>query len=112
MTIFNFSLVILSITNIQAALSLQTYIPEKHDRYANNTNFIGQNYNFSGVGIETGSRARWATMISSTHFITATHATPSIGANIVFHTNNNPNGPTISRKIVGTTVIYKDGVKN
>lgn len=90
---------------LHAALSLQSYDADKHDRYANHGDFIGAGNDWTGVGLESGGSTRWATMISSTHFISAEHAAPTIGNNIVFHADNNPASPAITREVMSITQV-------
>jgi hypothetical protein len=64
----------------------------RNDRFLNSSSFIGQPYDWSGVGLSNGGS--WATMISPTYFVSATHDHPTPGQTVTFHTDNNPNGPT------------------
>ena len=69
----------------QAAMVLQSYNANQHDRFQNNAAFIGNPYNWSGVG--RGTAGRWGVMISDSYFLTATHFVPS-GTLRFYHTNN------------------------
>ncbi len=75
-----------------AAMVLQAYAPEKHDRFHDPADpakaFIGDPYDWSGVGRGT----RWATMISPSYFLSATHSHQSAGE-LFFYTSNDPDGP-------------------
>jgi hypothetical protein len=64
----------------------------RNDRFLNSPSFIGLPYDWSGVGLSSGGS--WATMISPTYFVSATHDHPTSGQTVTFHTDNNPNGPT------------------
>jgi hypothetical protein len=56
--------------------------------------FIGQPYDWSGIGL--ASNGAWATMISPTYFVSATHDHPTPGTTVTFHLDNNPAGPTLT----------------
>ncbi|MCP5536333.1 MAG: PEP-CTERM sorting domain-containing protein [Akkermansiaceae bacterium] len=95
-------------TQASAALSLQAYEADKHHRYANPVDpedFIGSANNWTGVGLESGGATRWATMISATYFISAAHAAPTVGNDIIFHTDNNPAGTTVAREVLSITQV-------
>lgn len=49
-------------------------------------NFIGQPYDWSGVGLSSGGS--WATMISPTYFVSANHDHPAPGSTVTFYTGN------------------------
>ncbi|MBT8045518.1 MAG: PEP-CTERM sorting domain-containing protein [Verrucomicrobiae bacterium] len=86
-----------------AVLALQSYNADKHSRFENDPAFIGASNDWSGVA--RASNGRWVTMISSTYFITANHAAPSIGNTVVFHEDNNPGGSTVTRTVSSRTRI-------
>ena len=64
----------------------------RNDRFLDSSSFIGTPYDWSGVGFSDGGS--WATMISSTYFVSAAHDHPTPGQTVTFHLDNNPNGPT------------------
>ncbi len=66
----------------------------RNDRFLDSPTFIGTPYDWSGVGFSSGGS--WATMISPTYFISATHDHPTPGQTVTFHLDNNPNGPTFT----------------
>lgn len=66
----------------------------RNDRFLQSSSFIGQPYDWSGVGLSSGGS--WATMISPSYFVSATHDHPTPGQTVTFHTDNNPNGPTVT----------------
>ncbi len=84
-------------------LALQSYDADKHSRFNNHPSFIGAAQDWSGVA--RASNGRWVTMISSTYFISATHAAPATGNSVVFHEDNDASGTTISRTISSVTRI-------
>ena len=57
-----------------------------NDRFDGGSNFIGQPYDWSGVGQSNGGS--WATMISPTYFVSATHDHPTPGQTVTFYTGN------------------------
>lgn len=86
-----------------AALALQSFSADKHHRYENDPAFIGSGYDWSGV--TRSSNTRWVTMISSTYFISANHASPGVGNTVVFHADNDPGGATVSRTVSSVASI-------
>jgi len=104
-TIATVSLFVHSAHSVSAALSLESYNANSHHRYTNHPDFIGSANDWSGVGIENSGAHRWATMISSTYFISAEHAAPTVGSDIVFHTDNNPAGSTVTREVMSITQV-------
>ena len=87
-------------------LALQNYEADKHARFNNHTSFIGATQDWTGVA--RSSNDHWVTMISSTYFISAHHAAPGTGNEVIFHEDNDASGTTISRTVssvsrIGTT---------
>ena len=79
------------------------------DRSANDLPFIGDGFDFSGVGRGNS----WGTLISPNVIITAFHARAS--GTIRFYETNDPNGPFVEREVLlngeridgnGTTDLY------
>ncbi len=95
--------ILLSAQPALAVLSLQNFSAEKHHRFNNNPAFIGAGHDWSGVA--RASNGRWVTMISSTYFLTCEHVQPSIGNSVTFHTDNDPNGTTVTRTVTSLTRI-------
>ena len=88
----------------RSALTIQNYNSTQHDRFAYNANFIGNGFNWCGVGRTSGS---WGTLISPTFVLTATHAA---GAGpIRFYTSNDPNGGYVQRNIIQNIAITQSG---
>lgn len=73
-----------------ATMILQSYSPQKHDRFHDpsdpNKAFIGDPYDWSGVG----RNWRWATLISPSYFVTAEHYKQGNGTTLYFYTTNDP----------------------
>jgi hypothetical protein len=77
-----------------ADLQVQEYQANRQDRFyvGADKDFVGAGFDFSGVGQVGGGT--WATMISPTYFLTATHWHPGAGNVITFHEDNKPDGLT------------------
>jgi len=88
---------------------VQNFDANKHHRFANNANFIGAPYNWSGVA--RASNGRWLTMISPTYFVTANHVYPANGNSVVFYENNDPSGNTITCTVLSTTRIGNTDIR-
>ena len=92
--------VILSVVVVNTAsatMVVRSYQAEKHDRFYTGTDpakaFIGDPYNWSGVGQDNSSEHRWATMVSSRYFLTADHYAPAGNSTITFYEDNTTNSP-------------------
>lgn len=90
-----------SIQPVLGVLALQNFQADKHHRFANDSAFIGSGYEWSGVA----RAGQWATMISSTYFVSAAHSFPGTGTPLIFHVDNNPAGATITRTVLSTTIV-------
>ena len=90
------SALLLPAVSAEAALIVNGFDQERHDRFADSPSFIGSVYNWSGVGQST-STGRWATLISDSFFLSATHARPAAGETIRFHASNDPGGNYVDR---------------
>jgi hypothetical protein len=84
-----------------ATILLRAPDPVKHDRFQTppNPSFIGNAYDWSGVG--RGSDRGWATAIAPSFIISATHY-PPVGTLRFYHTND-PTGSFEDRTIVAAT---------
>lgn len=92
-------------------LQVQSFDASRNDRFyvGNDKDFVGQGYNFSGVGNTAGlaGSGTWATMISPSFFVSATHYHPGNGSSITFFENNDPSGPSHTYTVqsgVGMTI--------
>ncbi|HHE31900.1 MAG TPA: hypothetical protein ENL07_04555 [Chlorobaculum parvum] len=63
-------------------------------------NFIGDPYDFSGVG-QSNSSDRWATLVSDNCFISANHYHPGVGETITFYETNDLSGTSYSYTVTG-----------
>ena len=81
------------------AIVIANFATTSNDRFANSGSFIGNSYDFSGVGRTAGGR--WATRIGSNYFISADHFHPLVGDNVTFYSTNNPVGASFSYSVAG-----------
>jgi hypothetical protein len=95
-------LVLLSAAVCRADMQVQTYQPNRQDRFyvGADKNFVGQAFDWSGVG--QAGNGTWATMISPDYFLSAAHYHPSGGDILTFYANNDPNGPSYQFTVSGT----------
>jgi hypothetical protein len=106
----NSALVLLAITlslcgsdSVQAALLVNGYDADMNDRFNNSSSFIGAPYDWSGVGRNSGGQ--WATLISDSYFVTASHFAPPNASVIRFYKTNDTSGDYAEQ-----TVITKNGI--
>ncbi len=86
------------VNTASAAMLIRGYSAAKHDRfYGEGEEFIGDPYNWSGVG-RTDSDNGWATMVSSHYFVSAAHFNPS--GTLRFYDTNDPSGDYEEHTIV------------
>ena len=79
--------------------------PQQYDRFYTGADgaFIGQPYDWSGVGESSGGP--WATMISPTFFLSATHYHPGAGSTVTFYSGNNTSGSSYVATVEGGSQI-------
>jgi hypothetical protein len=90
-----------------AALTIQNYNATQHDRFANNASFIGNGFNWGGVGRTGAGIGTWGTLVSPTFVVTATHFAGT--GPIRFYTSNDPNGGFVERSIVQNITLTQAG---
>lgn len=77
-----------------AAMVVNGYTPQRHDRFYSGADkaFVGQPFDWSGVGNSGGASGTgtWATLISDSFFLSATHAHP--GGSVTFFPTNAATG--------------------
>jgi hypothetical protein len=80
--------------------------PQQYSRFytGGDKAFIGQAYDWSGVG------SGWATMISPSFFISATHAHPGAGSNVTFYPGNTTSGTSYTGIVAGGTQIQSTDI--
>ena len=77
------------------ALLINGYNRDRHERFANSGRFVGSPHDWSGIG----RNDVFATMVSDTFFLTASHKSPTPGRSITFFHNNEANGTTEVREV-------------
>jgi len=98
------------LTSANAALTIDSYTDATNDRFANNSSFVLNGYNLSGIGRD--STGKWSTMVSSNVFVSANHYHPAIGATLYFYENNDPSTTPITRTVTSGTRMQEDGTGN
>jgi hypothetical protein len=83
-----------------ATMVIRAFDAPRHERFyiGMDKAFIGDPYDFSGVG---GNGSAWATLISDCYFISATHAHPSVGANVTFFETDDLFGASHTYTVMG-----------
>jgi hypothetical protein len=87
-----------------AAIDIDNHTPATNDRFANNSSFIANAYNLSGVGRGNDSGTQgWATLIDRNIFVSATHLDfhPEVGEVVYFYPDNDPGTTPIARTVAG-----------
>lgn len=77
-------------------LSIQDSSSAENDRFANDAQFIMNDYDLSGVG-RTGGQ--WGTLVSRNVFVSANHFHPGISSTLTFYQTNDPSGPSVTRTV-------------
>ena len=98
------------LTSANAALTIDSYADATNNRFSDDSSFILNNSNLSGIG--RGSSGKWATMVSSSVFVSANHHHPAIGETLYFYSNNDPNATAITRTVTSGTRMQEDGTGN
>ena len=89
--------------NVVNAISIDGYSTEAHDRFDNDSSFIADSFDLSGIGI--ADSGRWLTMVSPKVFLSADHFYPANDVNVTFYTGNDPSGSSLTR-----TVSYSERI--
>ena len=98
--------------SLSGAIQIDGFATLANDRYANDAQFIADQFDLSGVGINSQSSQRWATMVSKNVYITADHFAPGVGSTVTFYETNDPNGAFTTRSItadreqIGATDLF------
>lgn len=83
-----------------AGMTINGYSPataDRYDRFNNSASFLGNPYDWSGVGrTNTG---KWGTLVSPSFVISARHFAPEQGTQIRFYEGNDPAGTFVERTI-------------
>lgn len=86
-----------------AELLVRGFDTQSHDRFSNSDQFIGDAYDWSGIGRTESSR--WVTMISPHYFLSASHFPPASGETVTFYATNDVNGPVQQVTVQSGTAI-------
>lgn len=78
-----------------AALTVAGYSSERHDRFANSAGFVGNAYDWSGVGRD--QFGTWGTLISPSYVVSSAHLAAS--GTLRFYLGNDPAGSYIERAV-------------
>ncbi|MCC5789906.1 MAG: hypothetical protein JJT75_09740 [Opitutales bacterium] len=99
--IFLFSIVSFIVgTSTVEGIVIDGFETETNDRFSNDSSFIANDFNLSGVALS--DNGRWVTMISPNVYISSEHFRPGSGQNVTFYASNDPNGPTVTRTTTAT----------
>ena len=91
----------------EAALLINNFDPDKHNRFENDPAFIAAGHDWSGIGRNDVDAGLWGTLITPSFMLTATHAT--VTGQVTFFSSNDPNGATETRNVISSTPITLDG---
>jgi hypothetical protein len=83
--------------NVVNGISIDGYSTDEHDRFDNDSSFIADSFDLSGIGI--ADSGRWLTMVSSNVFLSAHHFFPADDDSVTFYTGNDPAGNSLTRTI-------------
>ncbi|MGF1531771.1 MAG: hypothetical protein ACFCU4_10495 [Puniceicoccaceae bacterium] len=86
-----------------AAITVDNFSPATNQRFANNTAFIANDFNLSGISIT--DNGRWVTMVSPNVFLSAHHFFPSNSTSLTFYQTNDLNGTSSNRTILSSQRI-------
>jgi hypothetical protein len=89
------------IATAAATMVIRDFEAPRHDRFYTGANkdFIGDPYDWSGVGRATSGT--WATLVSDSYFISATHFHPAVGSNVTFWETNRLTDPSHTYPVTG-----------
>ncbi len=85
-----------------SGMLIDSYSPDKHDRFANNASFIANTFDLSGIAIAdsaTSGAEPFLTLIHPNVALSAIHYGPGVGTTVRFRLDNNPNGPVVERTV-------------
>lgn len=99
---------LLLFTGFSHAASIANFSLETNDRFTAHADFIGNGFDWSGVGRVTSSTGtnRWATLIGDNYFLTAAHFSPTPGSAISFVSNDL--SQTFSYTVGGLIPVFGD----
>lgn len=83
--------------SVSAAIQIDGFSTQVNDRFANDAQFIGKDFDWSGVGL--ADDGRWLTMVSENVFLSAHHYFPANGSDVTFYSSNDASGGSVTRSI-------------
>ena len=89
-----------------SALVIANYTDDENLRFHGDPSFIGNPYDWSGVGrtsvsADSSVNKEWATLLGENYFISAVHYHPSTGDTITFKGGNLVSSPTFNYTVAG-----------
>ena len=91
------------------AIVIANFGTNTNDRFANDGSFIGDAFDWSGVGLDNSGK--WGTLLSNNVFISANHSHPATSSTLTFYASNDSTGSSITRTVssgqrLGTTDLW------
>jgi hypothetical protein len=94
-------LLLLHSSTAESAMIINGYDVQTNNRFANSNTFVGNPFNWSGVG-RVGSS--WATAISSNVVVSANHVGLTAGSTVNFHTSNDLNTASVVTRTITSNI--------
>lgn len=81
-------------------IEIDDFVSAENDRFANNSSFVMDGYDLSGVGLS--SDGRWATLVADDVVVSSNHFHPSTSGSetVTFYQTNDPGGASATRTVV------------
>ncbi|MDB4500939.1 hypothetical protein N9224_02050 [Akkermansiaceae bacterium] len=101
-----FCLALLLLPGASSAIVIANYTDDANLRFHSDPAFIGNPYDWSGVGrtsvsADNSVNKEWATLLGENYFISAVHYHPSTGDTITFRGSNLISSPTFNYTVAG-----------
>ena len=96
-------LCILASVNTLDALSIVDSSSDTNDRFANDSSFIANSFDLSGIA--RTSNGKWLTMVSPNVFLSSHHYFPANDQSVKFYAGNDPDGDSLTRTVVDSQQI-------
>lgn len=90
-----------------AAFLINNFDADKHERFQNSPSFIGDAYDWSGVGRSSAGSGHWGTLVAPSFMLTSGHF--AINSTATFYMTNDAMGATEQREIVQRFNLRMDG---
>ena len=92
---------LIGLNSASAQITIDNFSDATNNRFTNDTNFIGADFDFSGVA-RTTDNGRWGTLISSNAVLTAQHFRPAVGSIFEFFPDNDSTSSPFEAIVTGT----------